>query len=147
MNNGKTVIIHQLEARNDVTNDNGWENIMVAVALDHDAMEVVGADVSEGDLIERMQAQGFTVAHEDDEFVRNGLTWVRKPTPDQERASAVESVVTNICLGRNSAVQMEVHEHKDDPTFVLDVVALMIANGGVWMDAQQRLARILADRR
>lgn len=73
----KTVIIHEVTASNDVTNDNGWENIMVAVALDHDTFEVVGADVAANVLRERMQSYGYRVLHEDDEFVYDNA-WVRK---------------------------------------------------------------------
>lgn len=67
--NRGTVIIHQCDAMNDITNDNGWENIMVAVALNHDTWEVVDADVSESLLIKRLQRDGWTVLHEDEAFV------------------------------------------------------------------------------
>lgn len=74
----KTVIIHQVLAANDVTDDTGWEEISIAVALDHDTWEVVGADVSEIALHVRMHAEGYRVLHEDNEFVYTDR-WVRKP--------------------------------------------------------------------
>ena len=76
-NTKRTVIIHNVTASNDVTEDNNWTDITVVIALDHDNMEVVGADVSEVDLIARMQSYGYRVLFEDDEFVyKNG--WIRK---------------------------------------------------------------------
>lgn len=75
--NRGTVIIHQCDAMNDVTNDTGWQHIMVVVALNHDTWEVVDADVSESLLIKRLQRDGWNVLHEDEEFVFN-QRWVRK---------------------------------------------------------------------
>jgi hypothetical protein len=77
----RTVIIHEIEGRNDITNDTGWDYIGVAVALDHDTMEVVGSDVAANVLRERMEANGYRVLHEDDEFVYDyRFRWVRTPT-------------------------------------------------------------------
>ncbi len=79
--NQKTVIIHELTACNDITDDNGWEFIDVVVALDHDSFEVVGADISEVDLIAKMKEYGYRVLLEDDEFIHEDR-WVRKKTSD-----------------------------------------------------------------
>jgi hypothetical protein len=70
MSNRGTVIIHELEASNDITEDNGWEMIGVAVALrwEHE-YEVIDADVSAELLRKRLERRGWTVLHEDDEFV------------------------------------------------------------------------------
>ena len=80
----KTVIIHNCTANNDLTDDNGWECIEVAVALNHETWEVVGADVSETALTNRMIAEGYTVLHEDDEFIYRNR-WVRKTQPEEVR--------------------------------------------------------------
>jgi hypothetical protein len=142
----KTVIIHEIDGSNDITNDTGWDNICVAVALDHDTMEVVGSDVAANVLRERMEADGYRVLHEDDEFVFDHR-WVRKPTPDEERTTDVENVVALITGGRLRVARRCLLERKDDPAFVLDVVALMVLNGSGWTDASSRVARILTDAR
>jgi hypothetical protein len=75
-----TVVIHTLTASNDVTDDLGWEGILVEVALNHDTWEVVDADVSEELLIKRLQRDGWTVINEDDMFIHNGWHWTSKET-------------------------------------------------------------------
>jgi hypothetical protein len=75
----KQVIIHHLVASNDVFSDHDWEGADVAVAIDHDTGEVIGADVSETRLGERLRQDGWVVLWEDDEFVHDGTKWVRKP--------------------------------------------------------------------
>lgn len=82
--NRGTVIIHQCDAMNDITNDTGWQYITVVVALNHDTWEVVDADVSETLLIKRLERDGWTVLHEDEAFVlqetapEGDLVWRRR---------------------------------------------------------------------
>jgi uncharacterized protein YjlB len=68
MTNRGTVIIHELDASNDITIDQGFEHIGVAVALDHDTFTVVDADISAELLERRLRRDGWTVLHEDDVF-------------------------------------------------------------------------------
>lgn len=72
-----TLIIHNLVANNDVTDDCGWDAVDVVVALDHESWEVVAADVSEFALTNRLIKDNWNVLHEDDIFIYKDK-WVRK---------------------------------------------------------------------
>jgi hypothetical protein len=95
--NKKTVIIHNVTASNDVTDDCNWVDIMIVVALDHDNFEVVGADVSEVDLIEKMKAWGYHVLFEDDEFIYENR-WVRKKASDDILDRLQETNYEPVCV-------------------------------------------------
>jgi UDP-N-acetylmuramate-alanine ligase len=137
----KTVIIHEINGRNDITTDTGWDYICVAVALDHESFEVVGSDVATSVLRDRMEANGYRVLHEDDEFVYQNA-WVRKGS----REAAVKEVVVNIDNGNIATAATAVYERKDDPMFVLDVLAEMERHGWEADKARNWLARILNGR-
>jgi len=77
----KTVIIHNLCAMNDVTDDIGITDINVIVALDPTTFEVIAAHVDETALIANLTSQGWTVIHEDDAFIHDGDKWVAASNP------------------------------------------------------------------
>ena len=80
----KTVIIHELEASNDITNDNGWENIMVYVALDHERYCIIDAAARLETLKHRLASDGWAYKWEDHVFKYDPDkdSWVYDDTED-----------------------------------------------------------------
>ena len=73
-----TAVVHTLTASNDVTEDTGWVDIFVSVALDHDSYQTIDADISEELLVKRLQRDGWTVILEDDAFTCQAGHWIPK---------------------------------------------------------------------
>jgi len=77
MNRG-TIIVHAVDGMNDVLADNGFVDISLVVAIDHENYEVIDADIRYDLLERRLRRDGWNVVDEDDVFVHNGDRWVAK---------------------------------------------------------------------
>lgn len=77
MNRG-TVIVHTVDGMNDILADNGFVDISLVVAIDHEKNEVIDADIRYDLLERRLRRDGWNVVDEDDVFTHNGDRWVAK---------------------------------------------------------------------